>query len=88
MTEATNRTTPADYAFDGRVDAKKFPNRIIEGGENMKGAAYENQCKEPFTKEFKPRIGVLVLTNWQTKALPRSSSSTARNGGSIREDSM
>ena len=48
MTE-TNGTVLADYAFDGRVDAKKFLKGIMDGEINMRGAAYgKDQCEEPF----------------------------------------
>lgn len=49
MTETTNGTVWADYAFDGRVDAKKFLKGIMDCGENIKGATYgKDQCEGPF----------------------------------------
>ena len=49
MTETTNGTVRADYAFDGRIDVKKFLKGIMDGGENMKGATYrKDRCEELF----------------------------------------
>jgi len=49
MTETTNGTVWADYAFDGRIDAKKFLKGIMDGGVNVKGATYgKDQCEDPF----------------------------------------
>ena len=49
ITETTNGTVWANYAFDGRIDEKKFLKGIMDGGENMKGVTYgEDQYEGPF----------------------------------------
>ncbi|PWW75874.1 hypothetical protein C7212DRAFT_344650 [Tuber magnatum] len=46
----------AEYAFDGRIDAKKFLKGIMTGREHMKGPIYgKDQCEEPLHQGAKAK---------------------------------
>jgi len=48
MVEAADGTLWADYAFDGRADAKRFLKGIMDGRENTKSPMYgKDQCEAP-----------------------------------------
>ncbi|KAG0636572.1 hypothetical protein HOY80DRAFT_1088220 [Tuber brumale] len=56
MIETREGTTWAEYAFDGRTDAKKFLKGIMAGREHMKGPIYgKDQCEEPLHQGAKAK---------------------------------